>query len=126
MLTPDQTLALFIFGLGAAAAVALWLTREPPTAARHARAGAPPVDGARVAGPGAVTLAPMASIEPPITPSALVRPFVRITPPCDLPTVPTVLVVPVACRLCRDGAEVIGTSCIVCRRPAPARAVMAR
>lgn len=123
MLTPDQTLAISTFGVGALALVCLWLTREPPTAARHARAGAPSVGGARVAGPGAVPLAPMRSVEPPITPSELVRPFVRITPPADLPTVPTIVVAPVACRLCRDGAEVIGTSCIVCRRPAPARAV---
>jgi hypothetical protein len=112
--------------------IVLFVAGSGRPGAHHARRPRPPVDGAPPAWPGAVLpLADMPTIEPPITPSALVRPFVThldqvlaspATVPFPTPGRPNakvnghpLLAIP-SCGLCRDGSEVIGASCIVCGR----------
>jgi hypothetical protein len=128
-MTPEQVLSISIFAVGCLAALTWFLAREPRGQVRH-RADGDPLAGARPAAvqrPGVVPLAPMASIEPALTPSALPRPFVVLRPPSsgDLTSVPSPLPAAVAmrghavlvthrCRLCHDGAEVIGPTCILC------------
>lgn len=132
-MSPHDRISLILIGIGVCVAVLLawvhsneqaWQAEQARVAARRARRRSfPPFDAARSAGPGGVLpLADMRSTEPAITPHRLVRPFV--THPIPVVVVPAT--VPTAlpnCRVCRDGAEVVGARCFLCGTPAPVNGV---
>jgi hypothetical protein len=98
--------------MGVALAVLAWVASSTRRIGpRHAVR--PQVDNGRVVtvktGPTVtrrVELAPMASVEPPHTPHSIARPYVLAYLAARTSQV--------ACRVCRDGAEVIGERCILC------------
>ena len=123
-MTPDVLAVLALFGVAASGLVAYaaWLASDRAIQPRRA---APPIGGARVAGPGAAsTLADLPRIDPPITDSLLVRPYVsrHLTAVPALPATASLAAVNgrrlYHCPTCRDGQSVPIDNCLLCGCPA--------
>jgi hypothetical protein len=119
-------LAAFVWASAALVTLVVLLTSDRRIQPRHA-ARRPPVGGARVAGPDAApTLADLPRVEPPITDSLLVRPYVSrhlaavpASAPMTLPAQRTVAVRHLhRCPTCRDGQSVGALAvCVWCGCP---------
>ena len=127
-MSPDVLDVLAVLGLAiltsaTVMAFAWWVGADRAIQPRHA--ARPPIGGARVAGPGtASTLADLPRIDPPITDSLLVRPYVsrHLTAVPALPATASLAAVNgrrlYHCPTCRDGASVAIDTCPLCGCPA--------